>query len=364
MTMVRHGADEPLTVLSRFATLLRDAGIAAGIDRVIMAAEALGLLGLVGDTDPYWPLRVAFCTREAEIPTFDAVYRAWRGLSGLPQAVAAVGSVAAEPPEGSDQGEEPGGGASGGESAELAVRDIEELSAAELEQIKAWIELLAPAPRRRKAMRHRRARTGRVDVTRTMRLMLAHHGELTAIRHRRRVHRPRRLLLLVDVSESMEPYSDVFLHFAHAALAAGPHTTEVIAVGTRWTRLTDQLRASDPADAMRALAAVEAEWHGGTTLGRALQDLLRAWGGRNTVRGAVIVLASDGFEFGDRTLLRRQVARLSRLAGELIWIDPLRRSDDYVPLDRTLADAQSYATVRLAGHNFEALRELAKVIGR
>jgi uncharacterized protein len=362
--------DEPLTDLGRFADALRAAGIASGVDRLFIAMKALVVMDEAGEADPYWPLRVAFCTRRTDVPIFDAVYRDWFGADETVEEVDARAGAEAQSDDatgaGGDDGNDHGDGesAAAGDGAELAQRDIERLSEAELEQIKGWVDLLTPVPRHRKAMRHRRARTGRVDATRTMRLLLANHGELAAVRYRRRVYRPRRLLLLVDVSRSMAPYSDVYLRFSHAALTAGPRTTEVFAVGTRWTRLTEQLRARDPADAMAAMADVETDWHGGTTLGPVFWDFLRSWGGRNTVRAAVVVLASDGFEFGDQTLLRQQVSRLSRLAGELIWVNPLRRTDDYVPLGRNLAQAQSYATVRLAGHNFDALRELSKVIGR
>lgn len=355
----------PLAELARFAGALRQAGVESGIDRLFVAAEALAAMSTAGDADPYWPLRVAFCTRRAHVPVFDAVYQGWFG-GGDPAEAVGVEGADVETHGAAEAGATAGDGtdSGSGDGARLARRDIEKLSAAELEQIRAWIALLAPVPSLRRSMRHRRTRTGRVDATRTMRLLLANHGELAAIRRRRRVHRPRRLLLLIDVSGSMAPYSDVYLRFAHAALAARPRTTEVFAVGTRWTRLTDQLRAGDPARAMAAMAAVETDWNGGTTLGRTLEDFLRSWGGRNAVRAAVVVLGSDGFEFADQSLLRRQVARLSRLAGELIWVDPMRRTDDYVPVDRNLAQAQSYADVRLTGYNFEALRELAKVIAR
>jgi hypothetical protein len=95
-----------------------------------------------------------------------------------------------------------------------------------------------------------------------------------------------------------------------------------------------------------------------------LQDFLARWGGRDVVRSAVIVLASDGFEFDDQTLLRQQAERLSRLASRFIWVDPNRRTDDFVPGDPNLAAAQAAATVRLPGHNLDALRQLAKEIGR
>src|SRR5690606_10607074 len=105
-------------------------------------------------------------------------------------------------------------------------------------------------------------------------------------RYRRRAVRPRRLLLLVDVSGSMRSYSDLFLRFAYAVLAAHPRRTEVVAVGTEWKQLTAQLRARHPDDAMRTVAAVETSWDGGTTLGVALQGLLKRWGGRSSVRSS------------------------------------------------------------------------------
>jgi uncharacterized protein with von Willebrand factor type A (vWA) domain len=162
----------------------------------------------------------------------------------------------------------------------------------------------------------------------------------------------------------MGPYTDMLLRFAHAALVAVPRATEVFTVGTRWARLTEQLRVVDPEVALRAAAEVENDWGGGTTLGVVLRDFLARWGGHDFVRSAVVVLCSDGFEFDDQTLLRQQAERLSRVADKLIWVDPNRWSDDFEPDDPNLAAAQAAAAVRLPGHNFDALRKLAKEIGR
>lgn len=359
---------EQVEALARLATALRAAGVTAGIDRTAIAAEALAVLGEAGGAEPYWALRAAFCTRVADIPLFDAVYWGLFGPSRDSDEIDVVDVVSSvvrpEQPDASGPLEEATKGAGAGDAAELAQRDIAMLTEEQLEEIRTWIELLAPVPGPRKAMRCRPARTGRVDTTRTLRLLLRHHGELSAIRRRQRIRRPRRLLLMVDISGSMAPYSDALLRFAHAAVAARPRTTEVVVIGAGWTRLTDELRAGDPREALRAATAIKAHWQGGTRLGAVFQDFLRAWGGRNAVRGAVVVLCSDGFEFGDQTLLRQQVARLSRLADELVWLDPQRRTADFVPPKRDVAEAQSFATVRLAGHSFEALRELTKVIGR
>jgi uncharacterized protein with von Willebrand factor type A (vWA) domain len=347
--------------LLRFVGALRAAGMSVDQDRVLAAARAVA--GLPDDV--YWALRVALCRHPTDLPIFDRVFR------GLPEADERTTANAAgapelgnggadEAPTAGDETEAEGAGSTG----ELTVRDYELLTEVERDQIRAWISELVFRPPTHRVMRHEVSRTGRVDVPRTMRLLLRNHGELSAIRFHRRAARPRRVLLLVDVSRSMGPYTDLYLRFAHAALAASPRHTEVFTVGTRHTRLTGHLWGAFPDAALRAAAAVRNDWGHGTTLGVVLQDFLCRWGGRNVVRSAVVVLASDGFEFDDQTLLRRQAERLSRLASTFIWVDPNRRTDDFVPGDPNLAAAQAAATVRLPGHNFEALRQLAKEIGR
>ena len=265
--------------------------------------------------------------------------------------------------ESSATGDEPDAHGAGS-AGELTIRDYERLTEDERDQIRAWIAELTFRPPRHRAMRHEVSRAGRVDVPRTMRLLVRNHGELSAIRFHRPALRARRVLILIDVSLSMWPYTDLLLRFAHAALAAAPRSTEVFTVGTRYTRLTRQLQGGLPDAALRAASAVQNDWGHGTTLGVVLQDFLARWGGRNVVRSAVVVLASDGFEFDDQTLLRQQAERLARLTSTFIWVDPNRRTDDFVPGDANLAAAQAAATVRLPGHNFDALRQLAKEIGR
>jgi len=374
----------PLTELVRFAGRLRAAGLAVDPTRLAAAAEALARLPAAGDPDPYWPLRLALCSRPADLPVFDAVYARWgegapatggtdpepepggAAAAGFPAAGStAAGSTAAGSVPAGDEptGAGPEAGGAGGREG-LATRDVRELTPAELAEIEALVPLLLPAGRRRPAIRRGPGRAGRIDVGRTVRLMLQHGGEPARIRYRRRTLRPRRLLLLVDISQSMHPYRDLLLRFGHAAVTAGPASTEVVTIGTRWTRLTGQLRGRAPEAAMRAVARVETDWDGGTRLGPALQDLLRQWGGRDTVRAAVVVIGSDGLEFGDQALLPRQVARLSRLAYRLIWVNPLQARPGYRPVNPGLVESLRYADRQLTGHSLAALRELAAVIAR
>jgi uncharacterized protein len=358
---------ESLRRLVGFTAALRSAGLAVGADRLALAVEALTYVEEIGRDGSYWPLRFAFCLRRDDVPTFDAVYLGW--FAGRPAIDPEAAQVTAQPTAGA--GIPAGSVAAGlrvdqargaGDGAELGTRDIARLDADELRRVREWTRMLALAPPMRRTLRRARARSGAIDIGRTVRLMLRNHGELSTIRYRRRATRPRRMLLLIDVSGSMRDYSDVFLHFAYAALSACPRRTEVIAVGTEWQPLTAQLRARHADDAMRAVAAVKADWDGGTTLGVALRGLLRRWGGRSAVRSSLTIIFSDGFEFDDQSQLRRQVHRLSQLAGTLIWVDPFRRTPHEKAPDADLAIAQSYAAFLLPGHNFHALRELAKVI--
>jgi uncharacterized protein len=347
--------------LLRFVRGLREAGMSVDQDRVFAAAHAVA--GMPDDV--YWALRIALCRSQADLPIFEKVF--WGGSAADARTTVVAVDVAdvgdgdsGETSATGDELEAHGAGSVG----ELTIRDYERLTEVERDQIRAWIAELTFRPPRRRVMRHEVSRAGRVDVPRTMRLLVRNHGELSALRFHRRAVRPRRVLILVDVSRSMRPYTDLFLRFAHAALAASPRHTEVFTVGTRHTRLTGHLWGGSPDEALRAAAAVQNDWGHGTTLGVVLQDLLTQWGGRDVIRSAVVVLASDGFEFDDQTLLRQQAERLSRLAAKFIWADPNRRADDFVPGDPDLAAAQAAATVRLPGHNFDALRRLAKEIGR
>jgi uncharacterized protein with von Willebrand factor type A (vWA) domain len=346
-----------------FVGELRAAGLSIGTDRIVAAAAALAVL----PAEPYWPLRVTLCARPADLRVFDAVWRSGHTADIEVQVVeavpAAVGAAAAPDITGADpeRTDQPAGGE---DRTELTRRDVRRLTASELAEIRRLIGLLAPAARRRPAMRRAPARTGRVDAARTMRLILRNGGEPSRILRTRRTWRPRRLLMLIDVSGSMSAYSDVLLRFAHAAVAAGPAVTEVFTVGTRWARLTDQLRAGDADAAMAAVAKTEFDWDGSTTLGPALRDFLRRWGGRAAIRSAVVVIGSDGMESGDLTELPRQVARLSRLGHTVIWVNPARAVPGYQPLNPALIDSLRFVTAEVSGHHFNSLRRLAEVIAR
>ena len=152
---------------------------------------------------------------------------------------------------------------------------------------------------------------------------MAREGELLELRHRDRRERPRRIVLILDVSGSMEPYARALLRFAHATLL-GRGRVEVFAVGTRLTRLTRSLASRDPDAALAAAAAEVPDWSGGTRLGAALGAFIEQWGQRGAARGATVVVLSDGWDRGEPEVLAEQMARLRRLAHRIVWVNPLR----------------------------------------
>jgi uncharacterized protein with von Willebrand factor type A (vWA) domain len=184
-------------------------------------------------------------------------------------------------------------------------------------------------------------------------------GELARLRPR---NKPRRLVLLLDVSGSMSPYADVLLRFAHAAVRVAPASTEVFTVSTRLTRVTRQLRLREPDEALAAAGSAIPDWSGGTRLGESLRAFLDLWGQRGTARRAVVVVASDGWERGDSALLGEQMSRLARLAHRVVWVNPHRGKDGFAPVTGGMTAALPHVDELLAGHTLDALHTLADVI--
>jgi uncharacterized protein with von Willebrand factor type A (vWA) domain len=216
----------------------------------------------------------------------------------------------------------------------------------------------------RRTRRRGPAVRGEVDPRGTVRHMLRRGGEPGRLRRRERRHKPRRLVLLLDVSGSMAPYADALLRFGHAAVRRRPALTEVFTVGTRLTRVTRPLRHRDPDAALRAASAAIPDWHGGTRLADSLRAFLDRWGQRGTARGAVVVVCSDGWERGDPAALAGQLARLARLAHRLVWVNPHRGKAGYAPLAAGMAAVLPYLDDFVAGHSLGALEELVEVIAR
>jgi uncharacterized protein with von Willebrand factor type A (vWA) domain len=362
-----------IDVLVGFARTLRHAGVPATADRVPALLAAVAALDAADPAGVYWAGRLTLCSEPDDLPVYDAAFEAYFGgrrpRPGLPRALPirpALPGVSVPFGTAGENDEEPT------EIRQLAAspnevlrhRDVAELSTVEREEARRLVALLAPATAPRRSRRYRPARRGTVDVHRTVRAALRQAGEPTRLARRRRRTRPRRLVLLLDVSGSMSPYADALLRFGHAAVRRRPTLTEVFTLGTRLTRVTRALRHRDPDAALRAAGAAIPDWHGGTRLADALRAFLDRWGQRGTARGAVVVICSDGWEFGDPADLAAQLHRLSRLAYRLVWVNPHRGKPGYAPLAGGMAAALPYLDDFVAGHSLAALEELVEVIAR
>ena len=174
--------------------------------------------------------------------------------------------------------------------------------------------------------------------------------------------RLRRLVLVLDVSGSMEPYARALLRFVHAAVA-GRQKVEAFALGTRLTRITRELNSRDPDIALAAAAHRVTDWSGGTRLGEGLRRFNDEWGVRGLARNSIVVILSDGWDRGDPDTLREQMERLHRVTHRLVWVNPLKVTPGYAPLARGMAAALPHVDAFVEGHSVAAMEELIRVIG-
>ncbi len=364
----RHEADEILLGLAR---ALRSAGVAVTADRERTLLEAVAAVGLDDQAGTYWAGRATLCSSPADLERYDQVFSAWFGrqLPGQQVAQPPTGTVRQAPLTQDDTGDAEE--TSGQESLQavassteiLRHRDIAELSMREralLATMFAGMRVRAP---RRRAHRHTAAPRGRVDARRTLREELRRMGEPGEVRWRRRAQRPRRIVLLVDVSGSMAPYADSLLRLAHVYATSGL-PVEVFTLGTRLTHVTRALRQRDPERALVATGSLVPDWSGGTRLAEGLAVFLDRWGRRGMARGAVVVVFSDGWERDEPEALGEQMRRLHALAHRVVWSNPHRGKDGYQPVQQGIVAALPHVDDFVAGHSMAAFEDLIGVVGR
>jgi uncharacterized protein len=373
--------DEGLARLVGFGRLLRQRGLPVGTGRILTFCRAVAALDRLDRRGVYWAGRVAMVARKEDLAAYDeafdhwfptqtddvlAVVAGWVSNVSAPQSIEAVFEQGVqeerwEPAEGAEDGEAPVGVlASGAEM--LRAKSFDELSETERLQAHHIIRALAVHLPHRRSRRYRPSPYGRrFDLRRTLRASLRTQGEPFRRAWRARRIRPRPLVLILDVSGSMSAYSRALMQFGFAAMRAG-RRVEVFCFGTRLTRVTRALARTEPDDALREVAAAVVDWNGGTRIGASLKELLDRWSQHVAMRGAVVVLCSDGLERGDPALLAVQAARLSRLAHRLIWVNPLKGSARYEPLARGMAAAMPHLDVFVAGHNLASLEALCEVV--
>jgi uncharacterized protein with von Willebrand factor type A (vWA) domain len=361
------------TVLG-FARTLRSAGVAASPDRVEAMLSALGALDVLDPTDVYWAGRLTLCGGPDDLDRYDAAFAAWfageaprpaRRTEPPPQPrLATTAPLESGTAEGEEDPDTPDLATRASADEVLRHRDVAEMSLAERDHLRRLFALLRPATPMRPARRRRPSPRGTVHPARTVRRALRDGGEVTRLLHRRRAPRPRRVVLLIDVSGSMSPYADALLRFAHAAVRARPASTEVFTIGTRLTRVTREMRLRDPDKALAASGSAIPDWSGGTRLGEVLKAFLDRWGQRGTARGAVVVVCSDGWERGGTELLAEQMVRLRRLAHSVVWVNPHKGRAGYEPLTGGMVAALPAVDHFVSGHSMAAFEELTGVIQR
>jgi uncharacterized protein with von Willebrand factor type A (vWA) domain len=366
----------PEAALVGFVRALRRAGLAVPVGSTLLLVEAVAAVGGTDEAAVYWAGRATLVTRPEDIALYDRVFaESWRGLVAAPAVT--VSETVTLLVDADDDGDLPHADHDPEpiDGPTLTVRfsphevlrhkDFAAYTPSELDEARRLMAdlRLAGAVRRSRRQRASRHRRGRPDVRRTVRAALRAGGEATQRHHLEPDQRPRRVVLLCDVSGSMEPYSRALLRFAHAAVV-GRARVEAFALGTRLTRLTRELTSRDPDAALERAGHAVADWSGGTRLGAGLRRFNDEWGVRGMARGAVVVILSDGWDRGDPDELAEQMGRLHRVAHRVVWVNPLKASPGYEPLARVMAAALPHVDEFVEGHSLASLEELAEVIRR
>jgi hypothetical protein len=377
-----------------FGQRLRAAGLPAGPERCARFADALDIVRPVARRRLYLAARAVFVTDRAHIPSFDRVFGEVFGATAVPEADAAAApepwldsepaDAPVDPPSAGELSPEaagtsvsrsaapPGGRSSDRElpvpvlaSADerLADKRFDALTSAELVALgRLMARLRVDTPRRRTRRYEHRRHGRRVDLRRTLRGSLRSGGDPVVLRRRERRVLPRRLVLLCDISGSMEPYARAYLQFLVCAVGAGPRA-EAFVFATRLTRVTRALAARDPARAFRQAAAAAPDWSSGTRIGDALKAFNDRHGRRGMARGAVVVILSDGWERGDPSAVAREMERLSRLAHRIVWVNPRAAARSFSPRTGGMAAALPHCDVLLSGESLTALEAVVAALG-
>ena len=356
-------------VVTGFVHVLRRGGLSITISQSTLFRAALDAVGLREGLDVYWAGRSTLVLKQEDVAMYDAMFLAFfhHDASGLSMRFDDVAELMDQ--LASDDGSE--GDGAGDEETDvlrfsrterLRDKDFGDFDEAELREAERAMAELRVRPATRRSRRRRRSSHGDAhDLRRTVRAAMRRGGEPIDLLTTETNDRNRRLVLLLDVSGSMESYAKVLIRFAHAAVV-GRGDVEVFALGTRLTRITRQLATRDPETAVAAAAGQVEDWSGGTRLGDALDAFAREWGLRGMARGAIVVVLSDGWDRGEPKVMREAMARLQRLSHKLIWVNPLKAGPGFEPTARGMAAALPFCDAFLEGHCLRSVTELAAVI--
>ena len=378
-----------------FGQRLHDQGVPVTPERSARFAQVVQLARPVATDELYWLARVTLTCDNDQFATFDRVFRmVFRGMVDLaelrsddPQEQSGAVEAASpeEQPPGAQQsapdrqGDPPGTSASPGaadmnadvnESSVLAAVSVDErlndrefsaLTEDELALIRKLVERLPLVPPLRRGRRANRSIKGSdIDVRSTLRRAHRTAGDPVRLTYRKPSAKPRKIILIADVSGSMEPYARIYLHLLRGAVKA--IRAEAFVFATHLTHLTRQLSGASTESAYQKAAAAANDWSGGTRIGRAIKTFIDDFGRRGMARGAVVVIVSDGWESDRPELLAEAMEQLSRLAHHIIWVNPRKAAASFEPLTGGMAAALPYVDTFLSGHSLRALQEVMDAI--
>jgi uncharacterized protein with von Willebrand factor type A (vWA) domain len=383
-------APGPLAVA--FTTALHRAGLPATPERAAGLARALRLVPPVDRSALYWTCRIALVTDRAQLPVFDAVFSAvFDGMldpadsRGDPNAPPPIGSEPHVRPAAPDRHSEGEAGSSDGDTAmassdeqgETGEREVlvavasteerlrhtsfAELTPDELSGVRDLVRRLVLSTPERRSRRVRPGRRGeRLDLRRTVRAAQRSGGDpVRLVRAHRRTH-PRRLVLLCDVSGSMEPYTRVYLTLLQGAVAGA--RAEAFVFSTRLTRLTRELSARDADRALARAGDTASDWAGGTRLADGIGRFVAGHGRRGLARGAVVVVLSDGWATDEPEEVAEAMRRLRRLAHRIVWVNPRKAAPGYEPFVAGMRAALPYCDAFVSGHSLAALEQVVSAV--
>lgn len=368
---------DPAARVVALAASLRRRGVAVGVDATVQCARALALVDPTDRELVHAAGAATLLVRHDDRAAYDAAFtevvlRTPGGEVFAPDPV--VTSVVQETDDADGHDDvEPEPPVPDDAPPVVAVRfsatetlrstDLAELSPDERAQALRLIDRIRPEAAWRRRRRHRpgRGAGSRIDLRSTLRGVGRTGGEVVVPARRAPRRGRRRVVLLLDVSGSMDAYARALLRFAHAASVAR-RDVEVFALGTRLTRVTGALRDPDPDRAVQRAAAMVRDFAGGTRLGEVLADFNDRYGVRGTARGAVVVVLSDGWDRGAPERIDAEMGRLARVAHRVVWVNPLKATPGYAPLARGMAAALPHVDAFVEGHSVESLEALAVVL--
>jgi len=375
-----------LTHLLAFGRLLRGLGLDVHVGRMLDVVDALQYVNLGQRDEVYYTCRALLVHRHDDLHVFDRAFDAFWTAAFRPRGEPPL----ADRPSASSKGPEDSAQAAAGhgESARIPIdpgeapedhdpemrpvwsdteslmtKDFAEFSREELAAARVALDRLDFWPVERRTRRWMAGRGSRLDLRRALAGSVRTAGDVVVLPRRTRRVRPRPLVLLCDVSGSMEGYSRLLLHFAHA-ITRRHRRVEAFVFSTRLTRITHHLQARRIDEAVSAASRAVPDWSGGTRIGAALVEFHRQWARRALSGGPVVLLVSDGWDRGEPEVLAAAVARLQRSCHRLVWLNPLIGTRDYEPLTRGLQAALPYVDDFLPARTLRDFADLAALLGR